>query len=166
MVVIKKVSAKHILDSRREKTIFVSIETNVGKFFASSPTGKSTGKHEAKPYRNSLEEDIEALKKFRDYFSDEIIDNFSDLRRIEDITEGHIGANSLFALESAILKALAKEKKKQIWQLVNPEFSKNKRNVATKSICVATFLSLSIFSKAFINSKFSHFSPQRGSMHV
>ena len=127
MVVIKKVSAKHILDSRREKTIFVSIETNVGKFFASSPTGKSTGKHEAKPYRNSLEEDIEALKKFRDYFSDEIIDNFSDLRRIEDITEGHIGANSLFALESAILKALAKEKKKQIWQLVNPEFSKNKR---------------------------------------
>ena len=88
MVVIKRVSAKSILDSRREKTIFVSINTDVGKFSASSPTGKSTGKHEAKPYRKSLEKDIEALKKFTDYFSDEIIDDFFDLRRIEDIVEG------------------------------------------------------------------------------
>ena len=119
MVVIKKVSAKHILDSRKEKTIFISIDTNVGKFFASSPTGKSTGKYEAKPYMKSLEKDIEVLKKFTDYFSDENIDNFSDLRRIEDIVDRHIGANSLFALESAILKALAKEQKKEVWELIN-----------------------------------------------
>ena len=42
-----------------------------------------------------------------------MVDDFNDLRRIEDTVEGHIGANSLFALESAILKALAKEKKKE-----------------------------------------------------
>jgi len=125
MVVIKRVSAKNILNSRKEKTIFVSVDTNTGKFSASSPTGKSTGKYEAKPYRKSLEKDIEILRKFRDYFSDEIIDDFFDLRRIEDIVEGHIGANSLFALESAVLKALAMEKKRQIWQLINPELSKN-----------------------------------------
>ncbi len=125
MVVIKRVSAKHILDSRREKTIFVSIYTNIGKFSASSPTGKSTGKYEAKPYKKSLEKDIETLKKFSDYFSEDIIDDFSDLRRIEDIVEGHIGANSLFALESAVLKALAVEKKKQIWQLINPNILKS-----------------------------------------
>ncbi len=127
MVVIKRVFAKSILDSRREKTIFVSIYTNAGKFSASSPIGKSTGKHEAKPYRKNLEKDIEALRKFRDYFSDEIIDDFFDLRRVEDIVEGHVGANTLFALESAVLKALAKEKRKQIWQLINPELSKRKR---------------------------------------
>ena len=127
MVVVKKVGAKHILNSHREKTIFVSVYTNVGKFSASSPTGKSTGKHESRPYKKSLEKDIESLRKFRDYFSDEIIDDFSDLRRIEDIVEGHVGANTLFALESAVLKALAKEKKKQIWQLIDPEFSKRKR---------------------------------------
>lgn len=127
MVVIKRVSATSILDSRKEKTIRVSIDTNAGKFSASSPTGKSTGKHEAKPYRKSLEKDIDALKKFSDYFSDEIIDEFSDLRQIEDIVDRHIGANSIFALESAILKALAKEKKKQIWQLINPKLKKSKK---------------------------------------
>ena len=125
MVVVKRVSAKHILDSRREKTISVSVYTNIGKFSASSPTGASTGKYEAKPYKKSLEKDIETLKKFRDYFSDDVIDNFFDLRRIEDIVDRHIGANSLFALESAVLKALATEKKKQIWQLINPKLSKN-----------------------------------------
>lgn len=124
MVVVKRVSAKHILDSRREKTIFVSVYTNIGKFSASSPTGESTGKYEAKSYKKNLEKDIETLKKFRDYFSDDIIDDFSDLRRIEDIVDRHIGANSLFALESAVLKALATEKKKQIWQLINPKISK------------------------------------------
>lgn len=124
MVVIKKVSAKQIADSRREKTILVSINTNAGKFSGSSPTGKSTGKYEAKPYKKSLEKDIETLKKFSDYFSDEIIDDFHDLRRAEDIVEGHIGANTLFALESAILKALTKEKKRNIWKIVNPELSK------------------------------------------
>lgn len=126
MVVVKKISAKHILDSRRKKTIFISVYTNTGKFSASSPTGESTGKYEVKPYKKSLEKDIETLKKFRDYFSDDIIDDFSDLRRIEDIVEGHIGANSLFALESAVLKALAVEKKKQIWQLINPNILKSK----------------------------------------
>jgi len=124
MVVVKRVSAKHILDSRRGKTIFISVYTNIGKFSASSPTGESTGKYEIKPYKKSLEKDIETLKKFRDYFSDDIIDDFSDLRRIEDIVDRHIGANSLFALESAVLKALATEKKKQIWQLINPKLSK------------------------------------------
>ena len=36
---IEAVNAKSILDSRKEKTILVSIKTNVGTFSASSPTG-------------------------------------------------------------------------------------------------------------------------------
>jgi len=118
---IKEVSAESILDSRKEKTISVTIKTNKGNFSASSPNGKSKGKFEAKPYKKNLEEDIKTLKEFSDYFSKESIENFEDLRRIEDTVEGHIGANSLFALESAVLKALAKEQKKEIWQLINPK---------------------------------------------
>lgn len=125
MVKIKKVSAKSILDSRKEKTISVLIKTNVGFFEASSPNGKSIGGYEVKPYKKSLEKDIETLKKFSDYFSDEDIENFQDLRRIEDIVDLHIGANSLFAFESAVLKALAKEKRKEIWQLINPNAKKS-----------------------------------------
>ena len=48
------------------------------------------------------------------------MEKFDDLKRIEDIVEGHIGANTLFALESATLKALAHEMKKEIWELINP----------------------------------------------
>ena len=64
MVVIKSVSAKTVLDSRKEKTILVSIKTSNGKFFASAPNGKSRWKAEKNPYKKSLEKDIEALKKF------------------------------------------------------------------------------------------------------
>ena len=129
MVVVKSVSAKQISDSRGEKTIFISVKTNVGTFSASAPNGKSTGKYEANPYKKDLEKAIETLKKFKDYFSDENIDSFNDLRRIEDIVEGHLGANPLFALESAILKAVAKEKKKEVWQLINPSAKKFPRLV-------------------------------------
>ena len=129
MVVIKGVSAKAILDSRKEKTILVSIKTNVGSFSASAPNGKSRGKYEAKPYKNSLEKDIETLKKFTGYFSEDEIEKFEDLRRVEDIVHMHIGANTLFALESAVLKALAKEQKKEVWQLINLQAKKLPRLV-------------------------------------
>ncbi len=136
MVVIKKVSAKHILNSSKEKTIFVSIDTNVGRFFSSAPTGKSTGKFEAKSYKQDLEKDIETLKKFSDYFSEENIDDFNDLRRIEDIVEGHVGANTIFALESAVLKALAKEKKKEVWEIINSNAAKRKKFPRIVGNCV------------------------------
>ena len=116
---IEAVSAKSILDSRKEKTISVSIKTNVGKFSASSPTGKSTGKFEKKPYNKSLQEDIATIKKFSDYFSGEIFEKFDDLRRIEDILDKHVGANTLFAFESAALKAMAREQKGEVWELIN-----------------------------------------------
>ncbi len=126
---ITGVSAKAILDSRQEKTILVSIKTNVGSFSASSPTGKSTGKHEKKSYKKSLDGDVKSIKDFNDYFSDEAIEKFEDLRRIEDIVDRHIGANTLFALESAVLKAIAKEQKKEVWQLINSNAKKFPRLV-------------------------------------
>ena len=119
---IKAVSAKEFLNSRKEKTISVSIITKNGKrFSASSPTGKSTGKHEKKMYKKNLESDIKIIKQLSDYFSKEIIEKFDDLRRVEDIVDGHIGANTLFAFESAILKAMADEQKKHVWQLIKPK---------------------------------------------
>lgn len=126
MVVIKKVTATSLLDSRGEKTILVTIKTNAGTFSASSPTGKSTGKHEKKPYKKGIEGDIKALKDFSDYFSEDILERFEDLRRIEDVTDRNIGANTLFALESAVLKAMAKEQGKEVWQLINPRASAGK----------------------------------------
>jgi len=127
MVIVKEVYAKSILDSRKEKTIEVHIKTNIGSFFSSSPNGKSTGKNAVKVYKKNIEGDIKTLKKFSEYFSDEKIDKFDDLRRIEDILDGNVGANKFIAFEYAILKALAKEKKKEIWQLINSSAKKMPR---------------------------------------
>ncbi len=124
MVVIREVSAKCILDSRKEKTILVSIKTNSGKTFrASSPSGKSTGKYEVKMYRKNLEEDVITIKKLKEYFCDEILEEYNDLKRVEDILDGQVGGNTVFAFESAVLKAIADEKKKEIWEIVNPTLS-------------------------------------------
>ncbi len=124
---IKEVSAKSILDSRKEKTILVKIKTNVGEFSASSPTGKSTGKFEAKSYIKNIEHDIETIKKIGEYFSEEEIIKFEDLRKIEDTCENQVGANTLFAFESAILKAIAKEKKKEVWEILQDFSGKGKK---------------------------------------
>jgi len=129
MVIVKAVSGKIIFDSRKEKTILVSIKTDAGSFSASAPMGKSRGKHEVKPYKNTIEEDFETLKKFSGYFSKEKLEKFDDLRRVEDIADGHLGGNTTFALESAILKAMAKEQKKEVWQLINPDARKFPRFV-------------------------------------
>ncbi len=118
---IDGVDARIILDSRKDKTILVSINTNVGEFSASSPSGKSKGKYEKKSYKKDLKNDVQTIKKFSDYFSDEAMEKFGDLRRIEDIMEGHVGANTMFAFESAILKAMAKEQKKEVWEIINPD---------------------------------------------
>lgn len=129
MVVIKEVDAKFILDSRGEKTIFVFIKTNVGSFSSSAPSGKSTGKKEVKIYKKSLEDDIKTIKKFSDYFSEEIIESFDDLKRVEDIVDRHVGGNTILALEYAVLKALAREQKKEVWELINSQAKKFPRLV-------------------------------------
>ena len=129
MVVIKGVDAKPILDSRKEKTIEVLIKTDIGIFKASSPSGKSTGKYEMKTYKKNLEGDIKTLKKFTDYFLGEILDSFDDLKHVEDVLDGHVGANTIFAFESAVLKAIASEQKKEIWELINPSAKKFPRLV-------------------------------------
>lgn len=126
---IQEVSAKSILDSRKEKTIFVIIKTNVGKFSSSSPSGKSKGKHEVKSYYKNIEGDIKKIEQLGEYFSEEIIENFGDLKRIEDIVDRQIGANTLFALESCVLKAIAREQKKEVWELINSEAKKFPRLV-------------------------------------
>jgi len=55
-MIIKEVFAKEIFDSRNEKTISISIKTNVGNFSASSPNGKSVGKFAKKFTKKILKE--------------------------------------------------------------------------------------------------------------
>lgn len=119
-MLIKEIKAHKITDSRGEKTIEVSI--NGSK--ASSPSGKSKGKHETPSYHISLDWNIKAINSLKMNFQ---INSFYALKRVENHIKNkynlknaeQFGANALFALESAILKAIAKEKNKELWQIVN-----------------------------------------------
>ncbi len=123
-MIIKEVSAKRIPDSRGEHTIEVSING----CSASSPAGKSTGKHETPCYNKSLSWNISSIKKFKE-IKGISIESFEDLSKIESLIKKKFkladaklfGANALFALESAVLKALAKSKGLELWQTINPK---------------------------------------------
>jgi len=124
-MLIHQVIAKKIKDSRGQNTI----EVTVNDCKASSPSGKSTGKYETPSYHKSLAWNIKAI---HDLKITKEITSFSDLESIEKLIKKtfklkdakQFGANALFALESAILKALAKSQKKELWQIVNPKAKK------------------------------------------
>ncbi len=126
-MIIKQISAKRILDSRKQPTIQVSINNQK----ASAPAGKSTGKYETLPYHRSLNWNIEEINNLNELRAISI-NSFSDLNLVEKIIREkfhfkdtkQFGANALVALEIAILKALAKSEKKQLWQVINPKARK------------------------------------------
>jgi len=114
---IKEVKAKIILDSRKEKTI----EISVNNCKTSAPSGKSKGKYENPSYNTRIETDFLFIN---DSKLDMEIKKFEDLSKVEKKVSEKMGANTLFALEASILKALAKEEKIELWQLLNPKANK------------------------------------------
>jgi enolase len=124
-MIIRGVKAKKILDSRKKPTIEVSVNGQR----ASSPSGKSTSSSATPLYRKSLQWNINFLNKFKPSTE---INEFSDLEKLERELKTKLklknvkqfGANALLALESAVLKALAKSQKKQLWQVINPKAKK------------------------------------------
>lgn len=118
-MIIKEVTGKIALDSRNEKTIQVLVRTKEGVFSGFSPSGKSKGKYEVQSFLNKIEDDIKSLQNTR--LENIEIKEFKDLEIIEKELQGKVGGNTIFALESALLKALAAEKNIEVWQLINPK---------------------------------------------
>ena len=124
-MIISKVSARIVKDSRGDDTISVSVN---GCEEASSPNGKSTGYYEMLSYYRSLKWCVDFLNAWCDEI---VIEKFEDLIKVEKViceklnlkTACEFGANSLYSFESAILKALAHEEKKELFEIVG----KNKK---------------------------------------
>ncbi|MBI2448743.1 hypothetical protein HYV49_00425 [Candidatus Pacearchaeota archaeon] len=121
---LKKVMATKIQDSRKEDTIQVMIKTEKDEFVASAPSGKSKGRFEAPYYVRSIGHDINVINKYFKNKRQLRIDEFKGLNIIEQSFEKKIGANSMIALESAILKAVASDNGKEVWEFLNPKARK------------------------------------------
>src|SRR3989344_5369655 len=119
-MIIKEVRSRIIEDSRGQDTIAVCVN---GGAEASSPNGKSTGEYETKSYYKSLNFCVGFLNNFRDKIE---INKFDDLVKLEKAickklglgNAREFGANSLYTFQSAVLNALAHEKKKELFEII------------------------------------------------
>jgi len=110
---IKEVGISVINDSRGKPTICIEINGQS----TCAPAGKSTGKHEKSCYNGSLEKDMKNIKQIIE-LSQKDFKKFKDLEVVEKLLKNKVGANTLFALEASILKAMAAEKGKELWQFL------------------------------------------------
>ena len=127
-MIIKDVQARVIKNSRREDTIEVSVFSDRGKFSASAPSGRSKGKYEARDFSvNGMDFSIKFVAAIGRKIASELLqfNDFEDLEKVEKLirkidktpTWSLIGANALYALEAALLKAIAASSGIELWQM-------------------------------------------------
>jgi enolase len=125
---VKEVKPRIIKNSRGERTIEITLKTYGGKFVASAPSGKSRGKNEVEPYNpRGIEHSLSLLnllsKKLKN--NNFMIKKLDDLKKVVEFVKrfeskfGEIGGNGNYALETVFLKAAAKERKKELWELIH-----------------------------------------------
>ncbi len=134
-MLIRGVKAEKALNSRGKETISVVIETAKGRSTASAPSGKSRGKHEAQPFASR---GIDFSISFINMIGKKLVASktnfktFEDLKKIEDLIKQYdktenwsvVGGNSVIAFEFALLKALAQNEEKELWEFLNPNAKK------------------------------------------
>jgi enolase len=129
---IKSIKAREILDSRGNPTIEVELETEVGKFFASVPSGASKGKYEAvelrdggrryfgkgvkKVVRNVEEIISKKLRGFDVTKQKEIDQILIELDGTEN--KSKLGANAICGVSLAICKAGAQAKNLPLYKYI------------------------------------------------
>lgn len=127
---IKEVKPRLIKDSRGDKTIEVVLKTLKGKFTASAPSGKSKGEHESLDYNEKgIDWSLKMMKALAKRLKEKnfLMKEFSDLRDFENLIKkfeeefGRLGANCVYALETAFLKAGARENNKELWEFLLEE---------------------------------------------
>jgi len=111
---IRGVRVGIIKNSRGEDSIVIGVNNCI----TSAPSGASKGSHEVPAHRNTIKQDFAKLKKELQKISDFEFKEFEDLEKVEKLLRKKVGANTLFALEASILKAMAKEKGKELYQLL------------------------------------------------
>ena len=128
-MIVQDVRARKIQNSRGENTLAVVVETKDGKFEASAPGGVSRGRNEAEPFSvKGVDFSINFVNVLgKKIIIDKIIFNdFSDLAKLEELIRKFdktkefslVGANAVYALEAALLKAIAASYELQLWSLL------------------------------------------------
>ncbi len=128
---IKEIVVREILDTRGEKTIEVGVvDENLRPFYAQIPAGRSRGKSEAVVFKTAAAENaaakIERAVQGADWKTVAELDRA--LIRLDGTpNKEKLGGNLLLGISLAFARALAFERKMELWQLLNEEFFGGKR---------------------------------------
>ncbi len=118
---IKKIKAKEILDSRSEPTIEVEVETELGIFQASIPSGTSRGKYEAVELRDGVKNVNEIISpelKGKDVSQQKEIDEF--LIKLDGTeNKSSLGANAILGVSIAVCRAGAAAQNLALWKWIS-----------------------------------------------
>lgn len=134
---IKKVKAREILNSKGNPTIEVEIETSLGKFLASVPSGTSKGKYEAKELKAKI-----AVKNVNEIINPQLKGkNPACQKEIDELlikldgteNKSKLGANAILGVSMAICRAGAKAEKLPLWKWIS-KVAKIKPRLAKPSI--------------------------------
>ncbi|MFH1249304.1 MAG: enolase C-terminal domain-like protein [archaeon] len=126
-MLVRDIDARIIKDSRKEDTIEVEVITKDGRFTASAPSGKSKGIHEAEAFSSRGNDfSIAFAKAMGKKLGEKELLVFDDLKILEDYARkldnsdnwSIIGANTLYALEAALLKAIAASQGQELWRFL------------------------------------------------
>lgn len=139
---IKKILAREILDSRGNPTIEVEIETDLGKFLASVPSGASKGKYEAVELRDrgkryggkgvlkavkNVNEIIGPKLKGKDPTKQKEIDQI--LIKLDGTkNKSKLGANAICGVSMAICRAGAASKNFPLFKYLSILFSISRKD--------------------------------------
>jgi len=127
-MLVTDIRATKIKNSRGEPTIQISVN-NTGS--GSAPSGASKGKYEAPAYPKGIDHAVKFVNsKLRKSLLKFKFNGFEDLEKIEVKLPKDFGANPTIALEFALLNALAIDKDKPLWKILNPKAKKMPRILA------------------------------------
>lgn len=133
---IKSLKAREILDSRRNPTVEVELETNNGIFKASVPSGASRGRYEAVELRDggrayqgmgvskvvkNINDVIAPKLKSKDETEQKQIDQLM-IKLDGTKNKSKLGANAILPVSMAVCRAGAKSKTLPLYQYINQFF--------------------------------------------
>ena len=130
---IKSLKAKEILDSRKNPTVEVKLETNNGVFKASVPSGASRGKYEAVELRDKGKAYqgmgvSKAVKNINDVITPKLEGkDETEQKQIDELmikldgtkNKSKLGANAILPVSMAVCRAGARSKDLPLYKYIN-----------------------------------------------
>ena len=115
------IRAIKVLNSLARPTIAVRVKTSMCEGWGSAPSGTSKSSFEAVEFIQNADLSIELFNNYAKKLIDFNFQNFDDFEEVEKIINvGNAGGSAVIALEYAMLNALAQERKRPLWKVLNP----------------------------------------------